>query len=211
AHLIGYAAMRGVVCRGPEAAHDEPTYVLFEDWAPPARVRDPDAALAELTRRYLRAYGPAAPEDLAAWAGVGLRRARRGWGLVADELDASDAAGATVWRLRGREDRGRDAKSLGEVRLLGAWDAYLLGYRHRALVVDERFARRLRPGGGIIRPAILVDGRVVATWRPGRARGTVTVSVAPFEDEPAPREALEAQVADLGRFLGVQTRLRLEA
>ena len=31
AHLIGYAARQGVICRGPDRSDDEPTYVLLAD------------------------------------------------------------------------------------------------------------------------------------------------------------------------------------
>ena len=70
AHLVGYAAMRGLICRGPDLDGDEASYVLLEEWAGPGRALGPDEALAELARRYLAGHGPAAPEDLAAWSGL---------------------------------------------------------------------------------------------------------------------------------------------
>src|SRR5262249_28211295 len=62
AHLVGLAALRGLICRGPDRANDEPTYVLLEEWVGAARTytaMEPEEALAELARRYLRAYAPA--------------------------------------------------------------------------------------------------------------------------------------------------------
>jgi hypothetical protein len=32
AHLVGYAAMRGLICRGPDLDGDNPSYVLLEEW-----------------------------------------------------------------------------------------------------------------------------------------------------------------------------------
>ena len=58
-HLLGYAANRGLICRGPDGAGDEPRYVLLDDWAAGAPALGKDDALAELARRYLRGYGPA--------------------------------------------------------------------------------------------------------------------------------------------------------
>jgi hypothetical protein len=49
---------------------------------------------------------------------------------------------------------------------------------------------------------VLVDGRAVATWRLQRS-GEVTVQ--PFDTVPG-GEALEAEVADIGRFLARETR-----
>jgi hypothetical protein len=94
------------------------------------------------------------------------------------------------------------------VRLLGRFDDYLLGWRGRDLILDPRHARRIQAGGGWIHPAVVVDGRVVGTWRARRAGDRLEVSVEPFGRLPAgSRPGLEAEVADLGRFLGVEARL----
>jgi hypothetical protein len=86
-----------------------------------------------------------------------------------------------------------------EVRLLGHFDTYLLGYRSRELALPVELDRRIQAGGGFINPAVLVDGRVVGTWR----RTNKKVSVEPFDGIPKrlwPK--LRAEVTDLGRFLG---------
>src|SRR5204863_9237876 len=91
------------------------------------------------------------------------------------------------------------------VRLLGAFDTSLRGYRDRALALPAQFAKRLQAGGGIIHPAVLVDGRVVGTWRLRRAGDArpARAAIEPFEPlDRAVTRALEAEVADLGRFLG---------
>jgi hypothetical protein len=212
AHLVGYAAMGGLVCRGPDLDGDEPTYVLLDDWLGDRRAAlDPEAALAELTRRYLGAHGPAGPDDLAAWAGIAAGRARRGFELVAGELAEVEAAGAPAWTLAGvgvpRPGRGRPS-----VRLLYRFDDYLLGWRGRDLVLSPRFARRIQAGGGWIHPAVLLDGRVVGTWRlAARAGDRVTVAVEPFEPLDGALPGLEAEAADLGRFLGATATLSVAA
>ena len=180
AHLLAYAAMRGVICRGPLAGR-EPTYVLLDEWIAPAPAPPaPDDALAALGRRYLAGHGPATAQDLAAWSGIGLRRARRA-------IEA--AAPATSARVR---DRARP-----HVALLGHFDPYLLGYASRDLVLDRRHARRIQSGGGFIAPAVLVDGRVVGTWR--RAGGDWLECFEPVAQDV--RAALERDRADVERFL----------
>ncbi|HEX8134099.1 MAG TPA: winged helix DNA-binding domain-containing protein [Actinomycetes bacterium] len=207
AHLVAYAAMRGLVCRGPDLDGDEPTYVLLEDWlGTRSRSLDPEAALAELTRRYLGAHGPAAPADLAAWAGIAAGQARRGFELVAGELVEVRAAGAPAWALRGatlpRQGRGRPS-----VRLLYRFDDYLLGWRGRDLILEARFARRIHAGGGWIHPAVVVDGRVVGTWRLTSGGGRLAVAVEPFQPLDGALPGLEAETADLGGFLGATATL----
>jgi Winged helix DNA-binding domain len=208
AHLVAYAAMRGLVCRGPDLDDDEPTYVLLDDWlggGPPAL--EPEAALAELTRRYLGAHGPATPADLAAWAGIAAGRARRGFQLVAGELVEVEAAGAPAWTLAGTPPP-RPGRGAPCVRLLYRFDDYLLGWRGRDLVLSPRFARRIQAGGGWIHPAVVVDGRVVGTWRlAAKAGDRLTVTVEPFEPLDGALPGLEAEAADLGRFLAATAAL----
>ena len=209
AHLIAYAANRGLVCRGPDLDGDEPSYVLLADWVGERRELAPEAALAELARRYLAGHGPAGADDFAAWSGLPVREARYGFELVAGELDVLRAGDQRLWTLAAAARDARDVER-PSVRLLGHFDAYLLGYRSRALVLDRRFARRIQAGGGMVQPALLVDGRVVGTWRQQRRRDRLTVQVEPFGPlGRAVMPGLEAEVADLGRFLDAEATLAL--
>jgi hypothetical protein len=211
AHLVGYAAMHGLVCRGPDLDGDVPSYVLLEEWAGAGRALDPDDALAELARRYLGGHGPAAPEDLAAWSGLPVGQARRAFELVAGELDEVELDGRRLWAPAGAAT-ARSPASGPVVRLLGRFDDYLLGWRGRDLVLEARFARRIQAGGGWIHPAVVVDGRVAGTWRARRTGDRLEIAVEPFAGR-LPRgtgPALEAEAADLGRFLAVEPRLRVD-
>jgi hypothetical protein len=206
AHLLAYAALRGVVCRGPLAGGREPTYVLLEDWlgGAPAPL-DEERALARLARRYLAGHGPATAHDLAAWSGIGLRRARRGFEGIAAELCESEDGGSmlTCADVDAEADATADAGPTAhttaspQVALLGHFDPYLLGYANRDLVLDPRFAKRIQAGGGFIAPAILVDGRVAGTWRRGRRDWLEPFT--PLDDDV--RAALERERADVERFL----------
>lgn len=208
AHLLAYAARQAVICRGPDRA-DEPTYVLLAEWVPePATLRG-DAALAELARRYVGAFGPASAADLAHWAGITLTRARQAVDLVRTELREVEVAGEPAW-LRTDccvEPVPGDAPS---VRLLPHFDNYLLGYRDRDVALDPSFAARIHAGGGMIHPAVVADGKVVARWRVDRSGSGdhVTVAVEPFRPvDHVVASGLAAEVADIGRFLGVEATL----
>ena len=177
---------------------------------PVNRPRVPEDALAELARRYLAGHGPAAPEDLAAWSGLAVGRARQAFDLVAGELAEVGLDGRRLWAPKGAKALRARAPAKGDpvVRLLGRFDDYLLGWRGRDLVLDPRFASRIQAGGGWIHPAVVVDGRVAGTWRSRRAGGRLEVAVEPFGRLPArARPGLEAETADLGRFLGAEAVL----
>lgn len=182
AHLLAYAALRGVVCRAPAAGGREPAYALLDDWlGGPLAAVDEDHALAELGRRYLAGHGPATVLDLAAWSGIGLRRARR-----ALEEAARDRARVRV-----------PASGRSHVALLGHFDPLLMGYASRDLVLDARVAKRIQSGGGLVAPAVLVDGRVVGTWR--RDAGDRLELFEPLADGAL--AALERERADVARYL----------
>jgi hypothetical protein len=179
AHLLMYAAVTGVIHRGPEVNDDEPTYVR----SPPHAPLPEDEALARLAKRYLDGYGPAGAADFAAWSGLPLTRARAGF------ADAGEP--------------GEPVEPQGIVRLVGHFDTYLLGYRGRELAVVKEFDRRVQTGGGFIMPAVLVDGRAVATWRQTRKRDRLMIDVEPFDTMPR----IEEEVADLGRFLEIAAEI----
>ena len=81
---IYLAALQGRFCCGPGN-----TFVLVGDWLPEdaRRPLDRDGALRELARRYAAAHAPCEPEDLASWAGIGVRDARRAWPEQVPERD----------------------------------------------------------------------------------------------------------------------------
>lgn len=214
-HLLSRAALEGIICFGPDYG-TEPTYVLLSDWIDQEQRGRPlaeDAAYAELARRYLKAYGPAAPEDLAAWSGLPASKLRRGWQQISDELLEVKITGLPAWMLKTR------AAWLDEplthapvVRLLPSFDTYLLGYRSRELVVAAQFARRINAGGGILHPTLLLDGRAVGIWKGKRQKNYLEVIVEPFEQlAPEVIAGVEAEVADLARFLEVKTTWQVMA
>ncbi len=168
-----------------------------------------DAAHAELVRRYLAAYGPAEPEDMAAWSGLSVSQARAGSEMVSGELLEVEFGRSPAWILKSRA-AWLDEHPGGRVvvRFLPSFDPYLLGYRNRDLSVPQRYANRVHPGGGVLRPALLVDGVVAGTWKLRRSRDGLFVSVEPFESLSFEVSgALENEVQDLGRFYEVNATL----
>ncbi|HEY6285096.1 MAG TPA: winged helix DNA-binding domain-containing protein [Ktedonobacteraceae bacterium] len=212
-HLLGRAALEGLICLGPDRG-TEPTYVLLNDWIGQehkGHSLSEDEANAELTRRYLSAYGPATPGDQAAWSGLPLSKIRAVWQRIEDELLGIETAGSPVWMLKTQAVRLDElAESTPIVRLLPRFDIYLLGYQKRDLTVQPQYAKRINAGGGIVHPTVLVDGRTVGVWKSKREKDHFVVMVEPFEQlAPEIYEGLETETEDLARFLGVKTSLRL--
>jgi hypothetical protein len=167
-HLVADCCSRGEVVLTPSRE-----FVLAVDWVGPRVEVDREEALRRLGARYAAAHVGAAPEDLAAWSGLGIRDARTALAGV--------GAGVPAGRAQMRQRR-----------LLPAFDPYLLGWKDRSFAVPEQLKRRAFPGGGMLRAVTLQDGLVTGTWT---APGGV-----PQLDTPDP-EAYAAEAADVARFL----------
>lgn len=207
-HLPWRTALLGHICLGPERA-GEPTFVLMREWADVGEALPRPAALAELARRYLGAYAPAAPADMAAWSGLTVTDARAGFAAL--DLVEVDAAGRPAWMLASQMAwLDAPAPAQPTVRLLARFDIYMLGYATRDLTVLEGYGKQVNAGGGMISATLLVDGLAVGTWSVGRRKAGVTVAVEPWLPlDPALLPALEAEAADVGRFLGQPAELKL--
>jgi hypothetical protein len=200
-HVIQLGALRGVLCIGPDRENGDSTYVLLDDWVPAAAMPSLEAALAELARRYFAAYGPATVADLSAWSGIPMADARSAVRGATASLSQITIQGQPGFLLKGRRKR-LTTLSRQQVRLLPAFDAYLLGYRRRNLAVAPALQRRLQRGGGWLHPAVVVNGRAVAAWSLRKSSGRGHIQVEPSEPiSRAVRDGIESEVADVGRFL----------
>jgi hypothetical protein len=199
-HAIQLAACQGAVCCGPVRA-GKATYVRLDDWVAPSKPMEQDLALAELARRYLRGYGPAAFDDFVAWSRLPAGQLRRGWNAIADETRevTSPVRGTRV--LADAEPLPPTSRTPA-VRLAGAFDTYLLGYHGRELAVPAEHAARVKPGGGIIRPTVLVDGRAVGTWHIDRTKAGPKPVIETFGSVASEVDsAIEREARDVARFL----------
>jgi len=166
---------------------------LAEDWVGPPDTTEA-AGRTHLVRAYLRAFGPGAWADIAAWAGL--------------SVTAVKASATDLELVRYRDEAGRELVDLpGQplpdedmpvpVRFLPHWDANLLVHARRTGLLPEPFRPRVfSTKNPFSVGTYLVDGSVAGAWslRDGR------IVLDPFIDVPSTvqreiereREALEA-------------------
>ena len=177
-HLLALAAGRGAIVLGPVL----PTGHGFALRARLAGRRAGPAAGPRRRARRARAPLPARPrpgERRRTSRVVGARaarRPRRRWrrSPASSTRTASSSTSPAAPRRRALPPR-----------LLPAFDPYLLGWRDRVVRGRAEHARRVHPGGGIVRATAIADGRAVATWTvPGGA-----VRSSPFAPLDAALEA----------------------
>ena len=148
-------------------------WVAMEDWIGPLPSLDDRDARAELTRRWLRSFGPATVDDLAWWAKwtkTHVKVALADVGAVAVTADTGDDAAAPAWVLADDLD---DTSLAGPppVSLLPALDPTIMGWKHRTWYLGPHrgplFDRTGNAG-----PTVWVGGEAVGVWSQ-RAGGEV--------------------------------------
>jgi hypothetical protein len=192
-HVLLAAALAGHAVRGPVLGGEQ-AWVDPGTWLGPEEPVGREEALARLARRYLVGHGPAAPEDLAVWAGITLGDARRGFAALGDAA-VPGPAGTRVLA------DAPAARRMPGPRLLGGFDPVLHGWRSREALVDGHGSAVT--SHGVFRATALVGGRTVATWSLTGGR----IAITPFARvTPAARTALDREAADVLRFLGLPDR-----
>jgi hypothetical protein len=204
-HVIGLAVTSGIACLGPDRGKTT-CLVLREDWLGKPPPFDRDKALAELARRYIGAFAPATDRDFAYWSGLPLRDVRAGLEYISKEIEEVRVGDETMLAPRGGLPR---LPATGQVRMLGNFDTYLLGWKDRAFSVASEHATHVKEGGGgWIRPVILEDGIVVGGWRSSRKgdRLEITLNLPKAELERLSAK-IDAEVADIARFEGIEATM----
>jgi Winged helix DNA-binding domain len=163
-----------------------------------------DAALDEVVRRHLRAFGPAGPDDVAGWIGWRTPPVREAFARLEPELARlEDEDGRALYDL---PDAPRpDPETPAGPRLLAAFDSVLLAYaakRRGRILPDEHRDAVYERRNLQIRPSYLVDGLVAGTWSIEVKRRTATLTLRPLERlSRATRTALVDEAERLVRAL----------
>jgi len=171
---------------------------------------DPQAAQAEITRRFLAAYGPATYHDFARWwSGGGVSAAKQWIGLLGNEACPVEVEGARAWMLAGHAREARELAPGKSVRLLPGFDQYVVGasYHAESLLPDGLRSRVYRPQGWIS-PVLLVNGLMQGVWRHEILGNRVEVVIEPFSKAPAwVRRAAGLEAERLAAFFGCKLSL----
>lgn len=201
-------AWQGHLCQGPTDSK-RVTFTSPGTWlAGWTGLPAPEEAAAVVVPAYLGAYGPATPETFDAWLtrGASKRAALRGWFAdLADDLVTVDIKGTPAYARAADVDDIAALTPSTVVRLLPGFDQYVLGpgTNYTAIIAPAR-RPQISKTAGWISPVVVTGGRVGGTWDlAGDA-----VSVVLFREAGAvPAKKIEAEVARLSRFLGIQLSL----
>ena len=208
--LLGmHAELAAVICNGPRRGR-QATFVLVDEFVPPAPVVDRAAALRELTIRYFRSHGPALAHDMAWWSGLTVSSVREGIALAGVALEGRRVDGKDYWAAAGAFEPLVSSVPEPSVLLLPNYDEYLGSYADKGPIIDDSLPRARTVGDVLGTHLVVRDGLVVGGWRRTLTRTRVTVTATllkPFSaDEMA---ALEAAASAFGRFVEAPAELRV--
>lgn len=175
-YLLQRATLDGLICHGPKLGR-EATFVLVPEWIEPGSSLNREEALRNLALRYFSSHGPATERDFAWWAGMTLEEARLAIKTTSD-LVPVDLEGTIYWAVGNPPPR----ETVESGFLLPPFDEYLLGYRERSTILDQDQTKRVNPGGGMIKPTLVLNGEILGTWRSKVRKSRMEVSIQPFGD-----------------------------
>ncbi len=157
-HLACYAATRKLICFWPKDEKED-SFVLLDERLPKSPTRTEEESLGELARMYIRSHGPATVDDLAWWTALPKGICKQAISLVEKEFEMREVDGKKYYYIP------QKSKERSSVHLLGWFDEYFIWYKDRSIVADIAHHKNLFTSNGIFFPTILIDGRVVGTWK----------------------------------------------
>lgn len=200
------SAYRGELCFAPSEGQSV-RFTHPATWLGPAEEGDPEAALREVVRRYLGAYGPATREDLHRWwafltaAGAGR--------LLAEVAEEVEVDGLRAYLLPEHVEEAAAAEPTRTVRLLPAFDPYVAGAPRagHGIFPVQRRAEIYRQAGWLT-PVIVVDGVIAGVFRQERKGARLEVALQPFGSLPKwALKACEREARRVADWLGLKLAL----
>lgn len=194
--LSGFAFLTGELVQGPPQG-SRVTLARPDQWVEGWRDVEPRAALRDVCRRFLHAFGPARPSAFREWFGAPDAEAL--FVEVGDRLENG------TFVLPG--DRELPVLAPG-VRLLPEYDVYVMGFREREHLVPEKVRALVaaHSRGKYEGPAgvrfVLVDGVAAGLWE--RKKVGTRIELRVDLARRVSRKAIAAEAKRIGAFLGLE-------
>jgi hypothetical protein len=199
AYIVMRAELDALIANGSMRGKQH-TYALVEE-----RVSDPvalsgDAALAELTRRYFAAHGPATVKDFAWWSSLTVAQIKQGIALLGADLASETVNGQTLWFAPADPPAAEPSPT---AYALPVYDEYWVAYK------DSRWVTNLAGrtiGEGIdmlvVHPLVL-DTQLIGLWRLATSPRELVVTPQPVVRlTAAQRRAVEKSFQEYAAFAG---------
>jgi hypothetical protein len=193
AYYLMRCELEGLVGNGPVAGKQHTYALLSERGADAFTPADP---LAELTRRYFAAHGPATVKDFAWWSSLTVTQIRRALSTV--DLEQCDVDGRRFFYVPGDDPPEPDA-----VQVLQIYDEYVVAYTESRPIMNLAGLDLGTDTPNTLVHVILRGSQVIGAWRRVIERGTLVVQPrVAVRLTAALRRAIEAAFARHAEFAG---------
>lgn len=197
-------ALHGELCFGPGAGQNS-TFVRPGAWIGGWRAMDPELAMQEIVRRYLRVYGPTRPRNFQVWWWMTGSAAKKAFDSIAGETEEVDVEGWRAIALKDTIHAILEMEPTREVHLLPSFDVYTIGLPHgkdQERVISKKHQQKVYRPQGWVSAVVLVDGFINGTWEYKMNHSEISIVVnmfSSFSNGVKDRIAIEAE--RLGKFL----------
>jgi len=167
-----------------------------------------EEAHERLLMKYLHGYGPATQQDFCLWSGI----------MANDAKKAIEKASSTITQVKVEGNKARFLFSKKDVDLLDSvnldekappcllpkYDSLLLGHKYRTRIIQEEHKKRVfKPKVGDIAATVLINGRIVGTWRHKKSKRALTIMITPFEKiAKEDLKEVEQKAKELCQYMG---------
>lgn len=167
-HFLMHAEMCGIIANGKRIGKQH-TYTSFPKAGKNVKFTK-DEALAELAKRYFKSHRPATAKDFTWWSGLSVSDAKKAIDLADLNHRSIDSC---EYYFTGLNDQHTALD--GNIHFLPAFDEFLIAYKDRSASISNESAKHAFTNNGIFRPIIVMDGKVIGTWKRSARKETLTV------------------------------------
>ncbi len=201
-HIMVHAALQGLICVGPRSGKQH-TFVLLDEWIPKGKELSRDESLVEMAKIYFTSHGPATVHDFSWWTGLTISEAKVAIGMVQPKLISVSVDDQLYWMT---EEASVPKIKKPHVALTSWFDEILIGYKDRSMIIDSSASKFIQnPKNGIFSSNILIDGKVVGSWKRAFVKGKVEMELKPFRKFDAKeKEAVDAAVKRYTSFVSIE-------
>ena len=205
------SAYRGELCFGPGQGKTV-TFMNPRTWIGTWQPIEPELALQELVRRYLRAYGPATADDFAFWWGCGKTLAKTLFQSLEEELEEVEVEGWRAFALRETLPLIQSVEPSETIHLLPLFDAYTIGVpRGCEPLLAAAYKRQVFNLQGWTFAVVLVNGSIQGVWQQTTRRSQTIIKVNLFPSPPAAiHKGIEAEAERLSDLFKTKVLLEYE-
>jgi hypothetical protein len=206
------SAYRGELCFGPGQGKTV-TFMNPRGWIGQWQPIEPKLALQEIARRYLRAYGPATPDDFAFWWGCGKTIAKKLFQSLEEELEEVEVEGWRAFALRVSLPLIQSVEPAEQIHLLPLFDAYTIGVpRDCEPLLAQAYKRQVFNLQGWTFAVVVVNGSIQGVWHSTIRRSQTVIRVNLFSSSTASiRKGIEAEAERLSHLFKKEVLLEYES